>query len=65
MGGGTTSSTLASALTGGNLFTGSMVGDNGDTSPAYITEQKEVGFAAGRKIGFRLIEPLNIPATED
>jgi hypothetical protein len=65
MGGGTTSSTLASALTGGNLFTGSMVGGNGDTSPAYITEQKEVGFAAGRRIGFRLIEPLNIPTTED
>jgi hypothetical protein len=50
MGGGTGSDN-------GNVI-GSMVGDADSATAAYLNDKKEVGFAAERRLGFRLIQPL-------
>ena len=61
VGGGTGSGGLIGALANGGKGTviGSMAGPEGGTA-AYATDKEEVGFAAERRMGFRLIEPLNI-----
>ena len=43
----------------GNVI-GSMVGGADSAAAAYVTETKEVGFAAERRLAFRLIQPLKI-----
>jgi hypothetical protein len=61
-GGGTGGHSLLGALAGGDKgdLVGSMVGTGGGTSAAYASGNKEVGFAAERRMSFHLIEPLNI-----
>ncbi|HKE33015.1 MAG TPA: hypothetical protein VKD65_14895 [Candidatus Angelobacter sp.] len=61
VGGGTGSGALIGALANGSKKTviGSMAGTEGGTA-AYATDKQEVGFAAERRMGFRLIEALNI-----
>ena len=61
VGGGTGSGALLGALPNGGEGTviGSMTGTEGGTA-AYATDKQEVGFAAERRMGFRLIETLNI-----
>jgi hypothetical protein len=48
--------------TGGskNALMGSIVGDAGGAPTAYVNDGKEVGFAAESRVGFRLMEALNI-----
>ena len=51
---------LLGALAGGgkNSFVSPGAGDSGSSSAAYATGKKEVGFVAGRRLGFRLSQPL-------
>jgi hypothetical protein len=60
MGGGAGGGALPGALSGNGALIGSMIGSGGDTTAAYATGTTEVGFAADRRIGFRLIAPLSI-----
>jgi hypothetical protein len=62
IGGGAGGGALIGGAAGGGkgALIGSMIGAGGGTTAAYATGKKEVGFAAERRIGFRLIEPLNI-----
>ena len=62
VGGGAGGGTLIGALADGGRESsiGSIAGGSGGATAAYATSKKEVGFAAERRIGFRLIQPLNI-----
>src|SRR5258708_2248 len=62
IGGGAGGGALLGALVGGGkgALIGSAIGAGGGTTAAYITGKKEVGFAAERRLGFRLAQPLNI-----
>jgi len=62
IGGGAGGGALIGALAGGGkgAAIGSILGAAGGTTAAYATGKKEVGFAAERRMGFRLIQPLNI-----
>ncbi len=61
IGGGASGGTLLGALVGGGkgALIGSAVGATGGTTAAYVTGKKEVGFVAERRLGFRLMQPLN------
>lgn len=62
IGGGAGSGALIGALAGGGkgAAIGSLIGAAGGTTAAYATGNKEVGFSAERRLGFRLTQPLNI-----
>lgn len=62
IGGGAGGGALIGALVGGGkgAAIGSVIGAGGGTAAAYATGKKEVGFAAERRLGFRLTQPLNI-----
>lgn len=62
IGGGAGGGALIGALAGGGrgAAIGSIVGAGAGTGAAYATGRKEVGFAAERRLGFRLTQPLNI-----
>ena len=62
VGGGAGGGALLGALVGGGkgAVIGSAVGAAGGTTAAYATGKKEVGFAAERRLGFRLTQPLTI-----
>src|SRR5690348_2030097 len=62
VGGGAGGGALIGALAGGGkgAAIGSLVGTAGGTTAAYATGNKEVGFSAERRLGFRLTQPLNI-----
>lgn len=62
IGGGAGAGALIGALAGGGkgALIGSAVGAAGGTTAAYATGKKEVGFAAERRLGFRLIQPLSV-----
>lgn len=61
IGGGAGAGALIGGLAGGGkgAVVGSLLGASGGTTAAYSTGKKEVGFAAERRLGFRLTEPLN------
>ena len=62
IGGGAGSGALIGALVGGGngALIGSAIGAAGGTTAAYATGKKEVGFAAERRLGFRLMQPLEV-----
>ncbi len=62
IGGGAGGGALIGALAGGGkgALIGSMIGAAGGTTAAYATGKKEVGFAAERRLGFRLTQPLQL-----
>ena len=62
VGGGAGGGTLLGALAGGSkgAVIGGAAGTAGGTTAAYATGKKEVGFIAERRLGFRLMQPLNI-----
>lgn len=62
IGGGAGGGALIGALAGGGkgAVIGSMIGAAGGTTAAYATGKKEVGFAAERRLGFRLTQPLTL-----
>src|SRR5512146_1065597 len=62
IGGGAAGGALIGALAGGGkgAVIGSLVGAAGGTTAAYATGKKEVGFAAERRLGFRLTQPLQL-----
>lgn len=62
VGGGAGGGTLLGALAGGGkgAAIGGAAGAAGGTTAAYATGKKEVGFIAERRLGFRLMQPLNI-----
>lgn len=61
-GGGSGLNALMEALaeSGNSSAGGSVVGNSDGSTAAYVNGKKEVGFAADRRMSFRLIEPLNI-----
>ena len=63
IGGGAGGGALIGALVGGGkgALIGSAIGAAGGTTAAYATGKKEVGFAAERRLGFRLMQPLDVP----
>lgn len=62
MGGGAGAGALIGALAGGGkgALIGSAVGAAGGTGLAYGTGKKDVGFAAERRLTFRLTEPVDV-----
>jgi hypothetical protein len=62
VGGGAGGGALIGALAGGGkgAAIGSLIGAGAGTGAAYATGKKNVGFAAERRLGFRLTQPLNI-----
>lgn len=56
VGGGTGRNTLLDALVGG----GKVVGGDSDTGSAYAIGKNEVGFVAESRLGFRLIESVQV-----
>src|SRR5690348_12248903 len=62
IGGGAGGGALLGALAGGGkgAAIGTMIGAGAGTGAAYASGKKEVGFAAERRLGFRLTQPLNI-----
>jgi hypothetical protein len=64
MGGGIGSNSLIGALTGGGKVINSNSSGNGGMAAAYTSGKNEVGFAADRRIGFRLIQSLNVSTSE-
>ena len=62
IGGGAGGGALLGALAGGGkgAVIGSVAGAAGGTGAAYATGKKEVGFMAERRLGFKLMQPLNI-----
>lgn len=62
IGGGAGGGALIGALAGGGkgAAIGSLIGAGAGTGAAYATGKKDVGFAAERRLGFRLTQPLNI-----
>lgn len=64
MGGGVGGSSFMGALGGAGTVISSSSSTAGSTSAVYTTGKNEVGFAAERRIGFSLIQPLNVSTTE-
>jgi hypothetical protein len=64
IGGGAGAGALIGALAGGGkgALIGSAVGAAGGTGVAYGTGKKDVGFAAERRLSFRLVQSASIPA---
>jgi hypothetical protein len=62
IGGGAGGGALIGALAGGGkgAAIGSLIGASAGTGAAYATGKKDVGFAAERRLGFRLTQPLSI-----
>ncbi len=62
IGGGAGAGALIGALAGGGkgALIGSAVGAAGGTTTAYATGKKDVGFAAERRLTFRLVQPVNV-----
>jgi hypothetical protein len=62
IGGGAAGGALIGGLAGGGkgAAIGSLIGAGGGTGAAYATGKKDVGFAAERRLGFRLAQPVNI-----
>ena len=62
IGGGTGAGALIGALAGGGkgALIGSAIGAAGGTGTAYATGQKDIGFAAERRLTFRLAQPVTI-----
>ncbi|HKV91362.1 MAG TPA: hypothetical protein VJW20_02315 [Candidatus Angelobacter sp.] len=60
VGGGTGGGTLLGVLAGGGKGISGAAGAAGGTTAAYATGKKEVGFAAERRLGFLLMQPLSI-----
>jgi hypothetical protein len=62
IGGGAGGGALIGALAGGGkgAAIGTLVGAAGGTGAAYATGKKEVGFAAERRLGFRISQPLSV-----
>lgn len=62
IGGGAGGGALIGALAGGGkgAAIGTLVGGGAGTGTAYATGKKDVGFAAERRLGFKLTQPLNI-----
>lgn len=62
IGGGAGGGGLIGALAGGGkgAAIGALAGAAGGTTAAYATGKKEAGFAAERRLGFRLTQPLSI-----
>jgi len=60
IGGGTGAGALIGAIAGGGkgALIGSAMGAAGGTAGAYATGKKDVGFAAERRLTFRLTQPL-------
>ena len=48
------------AFSGGGA-SGAFLDAAGGSTAAYVTEKKEVGFVADRRLGFRLTQPINVP----
>lgn len=62
IGGGAGGGALIGALAGGGkgAALGTLIGAGAGTGTAYATGKKDVGFAAERRLGFKLTQPLNI-----
>jgi hypothetical protein len=62
IGGGAGGGALIGALAGGGkgAAIGSLIGAGGGAAAAYATGKSEVGFAAERRLGFRLTQPLEL-----
>ncbi len=62
IGGGTGAGALIGALAGGGkgALIGSAIGAAGGTTAAYATGKKDVGFAAERRLTFRLLRPVDV-----
>jgi len=62
IGGGTAGGALIGGLAGGGkgALIGSAIGAGAGTGTAYATGKKEVGFAAERRLTFRVTQPLTI-----
>lgn len=62
IGGGAGGGALIGALAGGGkgAAIGTLIGAGAGTGTAYATGKKDVGFAAERRLGFKLTQPLNI-----
>ncbi len=62
IGGGTGAGALIGALAGGGkgALIGSAIGAAGGTGVAYATGEKDVGFAAERRLGFRLTQSVTV-----
>lgn len=62
IGGGAAGGALIGALAGGGkgALIGSAVGAAGGTGVAYGTGKKDIGFAAERRLTFRLTEPVSV-----
>jgi len=62
IGGGTAAGALIGGLAGGpkGMLIGSAIGAGAGTGTAYATGKKEVGFAAERRLTFRVTQPLTI-----
>jgi hypothetical protein len=52
------------SLIGGGRVIGSSSSAAGGVTAAFAARKNEVGFAADRRMGFRLMQPLTVPATE-
>jgi len=66
IGGGAGGGALIGALVGGGkgALIGSAIGAAGGTTAAYATGKKEVGFAAERRLGFRLMQSLEVGSAD-
>jgi hypothetical protein len=62
IGGGAGGGALIGALAGGGkgAAIGTLIGAGAGSGAAYATGKKDVGFAAERRLGFKLTQPLNI-----
>lgn len=62
VGGGTGGGALLGAIVGGGkgALIGGTLGAAGGTTAAYATGKNEVGFSAESRLGFRLIEPVQV-----
>ena len=62
IGAGAGGGALIGALAGGGkgAAIGTLAGAGAGTGTAYATGKKDVGFAAERRLGFKLTQPLNI-----
>jgi len=62
VGGGAGGGALIGALAGGGkgAAIGSLIGAGAGGGAAYATGKKDVGFAAERRLGFKLTQPINI-----
>lgn len=62
IGGGAAGGALIGAIAGGGkgAAIGALIGGGGGTAAAYATGKNEVGFAAERRLGFRLTQALEL-----